>query len=61
MEEFFRQGESFVGRVVAHVPIGGGYATGDCERTMNLPISYMCDRHTISLPESQSGMSTFVS
>ena len=30
-------------------------AVGDSERTLNLPISYMCDRHTISLPESQSG------
>ena len=28
---------------------------GDSERTLNLPISYMCDRHTISLPKSQSG------
>ncbi|CAI8021729.1 High affinity cAMP-specific 3',5'-cyclic phosphodiesterase 7A [Geodia barretti] len=31
------------------------FRQGDCERTMNLPISYMCDRYTISLPESQSG------
>ena len=31
------------------------FVTGDCERTLNLPISYMCDRYTISLPKSQSG------
>ena len=30
------------------------FRQGDCERTLNLPISDMCDRYTISLPKSQS-------
>jgi hypothetical protein len=35
------------------------FRQGDSERTMNLPISYMCDRYTISLPKSQSGFMEF--
>ena len=28
---------------------------GDCERTMNLPISFLCDRFSTTIPKSQSG------
>lgn len=43
-------------RVYDHNINAAIYITGDSERTMNLPISYMCDRYTISLPKSQSGI-----
>ena len=29
---------------------------GDNERSMKLPISFMCDRTTTAIPKSQSGM-----
>ena len=28
---------------------------GDNERKLSLPISFLCDRHTINIPESQKG------
>jgi len=32
---------------------------GDCERTMNLPISFLCDRFSTAIPKSQSGKDVF--
>lgn len=36
------------------------FRQGDCERTMNLPISFLCDRFTTTIPKSQSGFFEFV-
>jgi len=30
-------------------------STGDSERKLSLPISFLCDRHSINIPESQKG------
>ena len=32
------------------------FCTGDSERSMKLPISFLCDRFTTAIPKSQSGM-----
>ena len=31
------------------------FRQGDCERSLNLPISFLCDRHTIQIPAAQRG------
>ena len=32
------------------------FRQGDCERSLNLPISFLCDRHSVQIPASQRGM-----
>jgi len=36
------------------------FRQGDSERTMNLPISFLCDRFSTAIPKSQSGFFEFV-
>ena len=31
------------------------FRQGDCERSLHLPISFLCDRHTIQIPLAQQG------
>ena len=31
------------------------FRQGDCERSLNLPISFLCDRHSVQIPASQRG------
>jgi len=37
------------------------FRQGDSERTMNLPISFLCDRFSTAIPKSQSGKDVFCS
>lgn len=36
------------------------FRQGDWERTLNIPISFLCDRHSTAVPKSQSGFFEFV-
>jgi len=44
---------------VAYFPsLSLSLSIGDSERKLSLPISFLCDRHSINIPESQKGAIT---
>jgi len=40
------------------LPISLSLSIGDSERKLSMPISFLCDRHNINIPESQKGAIT---